>query len=164
MEPEGSLPCSEQPATGPHPEPVESTAHCHVYTKVNRNGTPTSSALTFPTKILYAFLFCLVRATLPPISIDVLSMLYRWSRFYCCVFVDTLLGRSRLSVCPIDFLFHIWNYWTDLDKILYLEHFIKRCWFVFVLLFESSAPLYPVLLTSPAFSRVPFQSHMLSKY
>jgi len=27
MEPEGSLPSSQQPATGPHPEPDESSSH-----------------------------------------------------------------------------------------------------------------------------------------
>jgi hypothetical protein len=30
MEPEGSLPCSQKPTIGPHPEPDESSPHPHV--------------------------------------------------------------------------------------------------------------------------------------
>jgi hypothetical protein len=30
MEPEGSLPCSQKPATGPYPDPDESSLQLHI--------------------------------------------------------------------------------------------------------------------------------------
>jgi hypothetical protein len=50
MEPEDSLPCSQEPSTGPCPEPDQST---HL-----RLGLPSGLLPSdFPTNILYAFLF-----------------------------------------------------------------------------------------------------------
>jgi len=66
MEPEGSLPCSQKPATGPYPEPDESSSHVPTLFSLRTililssqlrlglsNGVYHSG---FPTKMLYAFL------------------------------------------------------------------------------------------------------------
>jgi len=38
MEPEGSLPCSQKPATSPYPEPDESSTHLHTqFSKIHSN-------------------------------------------------------------------------------------------------------------------------------
>jgi hypothetical protein len=65
MEPESSLPCSQEPSTGPYPESDESSPYdpiyffktlpvlpCHL-----RLGLPNGLFLSgFPTKTLYAFI------------------------------------------------------------------------------------------------------------
>jgi hypothetical protein len=62
MEPESSLPCSEQPATGLFPESDESSLHSETPFKIRFNIILPSRSLSglilssFPTEILYAFL------------------------------------------------------------------------------------------------------------
>jgi hypothetical protein len=60
MECEGSLPCSQEPSTGPYPEPDQSSPY-HFTTSLSthlRLGLPSGLFLSgFPTNILYAFLF-----------------------------------------------------------------------------------------------------------
>jgi hypothetical protein len=50
MEPEGSLPCAQEPSTGPYPEPDQSNLYHPIPLRSN---------------ILYAFLFAPIRATCP---------------------------------------------------------------------------------------------------
>jgi hypothetical protein len=65
MEPEGSLPCSQEPSTGPYPEPDQSNpAHpislrsILLLTTRLRLGLPSGLFPSgFPTYILHAFLF-----------------------------------------------------------------------------------------------------------
>jgi hypothetical protein len=73
MEPEGSIPCSQEPYTGPYPEPYQSNPHHNILSKINYNtvhhlrlGLPSGFFTSaFPTNILYAFLFSPIRATCP---------------------------------------------------------------------------------------------------
>jgi len=61
MEPEGSLPCSQDPATGPYPEPDESSPHLPTLLLLRsiltlpsrpRLGLPSDLfTLSFPTKV-----------------------------------------------------------------------------------------------------------------
>jgi hypothetical protein len=67
MEPEGSLPCSQEPSTGPYPEPDQSSPYNPILSLVRpililstRLGLGLPRGLfpySFPTKILYAFPF-----------------------------------------------------------------------------------------------------------
>jgi hypothetical protein len=62
MEPEGSLPSSQEPSTGPYPEPDRSNPHL-------RLGLPSGLLPSrFPTNNLYAFVFALFMVRALPIS------------------------------------------------------------------------------------------------
>jgi hypothetical protein len=72
MEPEGSLPCSQQPATGRYPEPDASSPHLAThFPKIHSNITFPSTPRSyndffpsgFPTKIVYVILISPMRAT-----------------------------------------------------------------------------------------------------
>jgi hypothetical protein len=73
MKLEGSLPRSQEPTTGPYPDPHQPSSYQLILSKIHFNiihhlslGLP--SALfpsSFPTNILYAFLLSLIRATCP---------------------------------------------------------------------------------------------------
>jgi len=77
MEPEGSLPCLQQPTTGPYPDLDESNSHLPPYLPDIlsniiahlRLGLPrVLFHLGFPNKILYGFLISPMRANAPTIS------------------------------------------------------------------------------------------------
>jgi hypothetical protein len=73
MEPEGSLPCSQEPSTSRYSEPDRSSLYHPILSKVHFNivhpPTSWSSNCLFPsgfhTNILYAFLLSPIRATCP---------------------------------------------------------------------------------------------------
>jgi hypothetical protein len=81
MVPEGSLPCSQQPAAGISHEPDESSPHSptriyKIHFNINPSRTPrTSSGLStsdFSTKTLLIFLICVLHARI--ILLDVIIL------------------------------------------------------------------------------------------
>jgi hypothetical protein len=75
MEPESSLQCSQEPSTGPYPEPDQSSPYLSHPVSLRsvltlstdlRLGLPSGLfPYGFPTNILYAFLFSPIRAKCP---------------------------------------------------------------------------------------------------
>jgi hypothetical protein len=71
MKPGGSLPCSQEPSTGPYPEPDQSNPsylskiHFNIVYPSTSWSSQWSLPSGFPTNILYAFLFSPIRATCP---------------------------------------------------------------------------------------------------
>jgi hypothetical protein len=78
MEPEGSLSCSQEPSTGPYPEPDLSNAShpislwsILILSTHQRLGRPSGLFPSgSPTNILYVFLFSPIRVTCPANNTD----------------------------------------------------------------------------------------------
>jgi hypothetical protein len=88
MEPEGSLPCSQELTTGPYPEPDRSTPYHPILslrsililsTHLRFGLTSSIFPSGFPNSILHAVLFYTIRATCPPnciiIIIDLINII-----------------------------------------------------------------------------------------
>jgi hypothetical protein len=91
MEPEGSLPCSQQPATGPYPKPDASSPHPSFLISFHlRLGLPIGLFhASFLTVIFYEFVACPMRAPQSDlIALKIFGRVYNvWSSSLCsCIF------------------------------------------------------------------------------
>ena len=113
MEPEGSLPQSQVPATCPYPEPLRSSPYHHIpLLKIHLNTIPhlrlgLPSGLFpsgFPTKTLYTPLISPIRATYPVhlilldfITRTILGEQYRSLSLSICSFLHSPVNSSFLG-------------------------------------------------------------------
>jgi hypothetical protein len=102
--PEASLPCSQDPTTGPFPSQMNPVHTLPSYfPKIHSNiifpSAPRSSKWSlpfrFPTKTLYAYLICTIRATCPAhlILLDVITLIIFGEAYKLC-------GFSHFSSLP----------------------------------------------------------------
>jgi hypothetical protein len=101
-EPEGSLPCSQEPSTGPHPQPDRSSSYHHIPSLLRsslilsthlRQGLPNGPfPFAFSTNILYAFLFPLIRAT----GTGYITYLTIWNTCSVMTPASTLKGECKI--------------------------------------------------------------------
>jgi hypothetical protein len=95
MEPEGTLPCSQEPTAGPYPEPDEKNPNfpryfpkIHLVVSSHLLASLPSGLFTsgFTTKILYAFLIFHIRATFFAPHHKYVRILRTWHRDYSILY------------------------------------------------------------------------------
>jgi hypothetical protein len=106
MEPEGSLPCSQEPASSPYPEPDESTPQPHTLFLINVSVFQVVSTLQdFLIRILNVFLYlshaCYVPANLYP-QYMVKTTKYESSRYAVLLFSNWSIKSTQL--CEYDIM------------------------------------------------------------
>jgi hypothetical protein len=151
MEPEGSLPCSQEPSAGPYPDLDQFSPY--YLSKINNNiihsprlHRPSDLFPSgFPSNILYAFIFAPIRAT------------YRAHLILLGIRILIILGKEHklmklliMQFSPIscNFIFHRSKYEGELISLwLYKENNKLRDWEKMYLLYIFPPELH-TLLTS----------------
>jgi hypothetical protein len=142
-EPESSSQCSQEPSTGPYPEPVRSSPHhpnlslrsILILSTHLRLGLPSGFFPSgFPTNILYAFLVSPIRATWPAhliiIDLSILTQggICRVNTFFSPVACCFLYKAKHLAALPphnLKYTWHLGRQMSHLSVQTQLDSFFK---------------------------------------